>query len=64
MLGTWHQALSVRSSLCLGHVSRVTCHVSRAEAGYENWPGMEWWERFSGGLAWPPNMEEEDMNWN
>ena len=47
-----------------GSLSRVTCHVSRAEAGYENWPGMEWWERFSGGLAWPPNMEEEDMNWN
>ena len=29
---------------------------------YENCPGMEWWERFKGGLLWPPNMELEDMN--
>ena len=36
----------------------------RCEGPHENCPGIEWWERFSGGLLCPANIEEEDMNWN
>ena len=38
--------------------------ITLQQDNQENWPGMEWWDKFSGGLLCPLNMEDEVINWN